>query len=81
MTSALRVVHEENYLARREVLERGRRIDALSVDRSRFEKMPTYLCSPDMDAREGRFAQVRAETTVSEKMAAWRALFQQAGSR
>ena len=71
----LRAVHDENYAIRQAITDRGKRIDALGVDRSRFDKMPAHVWSVEAEASEGRLAGIRAATTLAERVACWRTLF------
>ena len=79
MTVPLRIVQHENYAIRRDIADRGKRIDALSVDRSRFDKMPAHVWSVEAEASEGRLAGIRAGVTLAERVACWRSLFAREG--
>ncbi len=65
--------------ARAGSLIRAQRIDALSVDRSRFIGCPMLRWSVEAEAHEPQWEQLRAETTLAERIAAWRKLAQLPG--
>lgn len=75
MKTELSIVHSENYLIRRDVTDRGKRIDALTVDRSRFAGMPLARWSAEAEARELPLQSARAELTEADRIRARRALF------
>ena len=54
---------------------RRQRIDALRVDRSRFEACPMPRWSAEAESREPEFQAIRAETTLADRMEAWRIFF------
>lgn len=54
--------------------KREHRIEALSIDRSRFVG-GTYHWGPEAEAAEAPLRQLRAEATLDAKAAAWRGLF------
>ncbi len=57
----------------REQDARSERIDALAVDRSAVLAMPQNRdVGPDMEALEPEWVKIRKETTMDEKVAAWR---------
>ena len=66
------VSHDENYGIRRELTDRAARIDKLTVDRSQWKKMTCTQMSPEMERFEPRFVTIRQETTLAEKIDAWR---------
>ena len=72
---ALSVVHVENYGIRREIADRSTRIDALSVDRSRFLNAPMPRWSEEAMSREPKWEAYRQEVTMTERAEAWRLLF------
>ena len=72
---ALAVVHAENYAIRREMADRMARIEAVSVDRSRFLKMPLGRWSEEAMSREPKWEAYRQEVTLTERAEAWRELF------
>lgn len=57
----------ENYYIRTEIVERAKRIDALSVDRSAHQNLP-YICWPAVCERYQA-----GEERLRRKKAAWRA--------
>lgn len=54
---------------------RGARIDKLSVDRSRYQGLPRHIWCPEAQAAEPKLQAIREETTLADRMAAWRELF------
>ena len=63
--------HDENYGIMRERRAREARIDALSVDRSRFALMPLPRWSADAARFEPHLAATRAEQTETDRRRAW----------
>ncbi len=80
MAAPLQAVQHDHYATRREIVERGKRIDALGVDRSRFVHMPQHVWSVEAEASEGRLAGIRAGVTLAERVNCWRALFARTGT-
>lgn len=60
---------------RAEISLRRQRINELTVDRSRFDGCPLQRWSPEAEAREPEYQAIRTETTLAERMAAWRWFF------
>jgi hypothetical protein len=56
-------------------LARIERINALRVDRSFLDRMPLQAWSPEAEAAEPKFKSIRENTTVYERIQAWRKLF------
>ena len=56
---------------------RAAKIDKLGVDRSVMLLVPTQGWSVEAEAREPRFASIRADQTITTRMDAWRHLFAQ----
>ena len=67
--------HHEDALLLAEREARAQRIDALSVDRSGMATVPLRPWSPEAADAEERLEALRAETTMAEKVEAWRILF------
>lgn len=71
----MRIISSPEDRTRMERAARGARIDKLSVDRSRYLALPIGRMSPEAMERDGRFEAIRSDTTVADRIAAWRTLF------
>lgn len=60
---------------RAEQLLRAQRIDALGVDRTVFARYPVPRWSPEAEAREPAWRQLRSDVTLGERIAVWRVWF------
>lgn len=67
ITNRLRIVDQ-----RVASVSRQQRIDALSVDRSMFKLCPMPILCPEAQAYEARLEDIRAHTTMAERMHAYR---------
>ena len=76
---ALALVHAENYSIRREIATRTAKIEALAVDRSRFQHMPLTRWSEEAMSREPQLEARRQDVTLTERAEASRVLFSKGG--
>ncbi len=75
MKAELHAVYAEHYGIRKELADRGARIDALAVDRSRFLNAPMPRWSEEAMSREPKWEAYRQDVTMRERAEAWRELF------
>lgn len=71
----LHVVRSSDDAIRQARAARGARIDKLGVDRSRWAGAVMPRWCVEAEAREPRFAAIRAEVMLKDRIDAWRRLF------
>jgi len=76
--SELRLVHAENYLVRSTLARANANVDRHGLDHSRHVNAILPRWSEEAMAREPKWELIRQDTTLAERVDAWRQLFKKA---